>query len=227
MSDTWTDRLSEYLDGELSSTERRQLEAHLATCNECAETLADVRTVRARARSLEDRLPAADLWPAIAARIRAGREQRETPPSVPHRRVVRRGITFSVPQLLAAGIGLVTVSAGGAWLALGSGPAPPVGSPPGIVAAAPALPVALAGPGYDRAVAELQALVQAHEGDLDTATVRVLRESLSAIDQAIADAQAALAVDPANGYLAVHLADAMRRKLDLLRRAAQITTAAG
>ncbi len=32
MNDQWTDRLSEYLDGELADAERVALEAHLASC---------------------------------------------------------------------------------------------------------------------------------------------------------------------------------------------------
>ena len=43
MTDTWNDRLSEYLDGELTPGERVALEAHLATCRECAATLAELR----------------------------------------------------------------------------------------------------------------------------------------------------------------------------------------
>ena len=39
MSDRWTDRLSEYLDGGVEAAERAELEAHLADCEECAATL--------------------------------------------------------------------------------------------------------------------------------------------------------------------------------------------
>ena len=63
MKDQWTDRLSEYLDGELGAAERAALEGHLATCAECGATLAELRRVVARARALDDRPPTADLWP--------------------------------------------------------------------------------------------------------------------------------------------------------------------
>ncbi|PYP99161.1 MAG: hypothetical protein DMD34_00150, partial [Gemmatimonadetes bacterium] len=39
MKDQWTDRLSEYLDGELAGSERTALEAHLASCGNCRATL--------------------------------------------------------------------------------------------------------------------------------------------------------------------------------------------
>src|SRR2546428_10841804 len=69
MTDQWTDRLSEYLDGELTSPERTAFEAHLASCDACRTTLDELRRVVTNARALDDRPPAADLWPAVAARI--------------------------------------------------------------------------------------------------------------------------------------------------------------
>src|SRR2546430_8462046 len=66
MSDTWMERLSEYIDGTLAETERGALEAHLAGCAACRTALDELRRVVARARALDDRPPATDLWPAIA-----------------------------------------------------------------------------------------------------------------------------------------------------------------
>src|ERR687896_254863 len=103
MSDQWTDRLSEYLDGELKGSERAFLEAHLERCEDCQETLAGLRRVIVRARSLEDRPPAADLWAGVAERIGAPARAAVVP--------IRRRFTFSLPQLLAAGIALAVLSA--------------------------------------------------------------------------------------------------------------------
>ncbi|MGH7644281.1 MAG: anti-sigma factor family protein, partial [Gemmatimonadales bacterium] len=72
MTDQWTDRLSDYLDGHLATAERAALEVHLPDCAACRSTLAELRRVVMRARTLEDRPPAGDLWPGIATRI-AGR----------------------------------------------------------------------------------------------------------------------------------------------------------
>src|SRR5690242_6390457 len=69
MKDQWTDRLSEYLDGDLTPAERTTLEAHLAACGTCRTTLDELRRVVARAQALDDRPPAADLWPGIAEHI--------------------------------------------------------------------------------------------------------------------------------------------------------------
>ncbi|HEU4334737.1 MAG TPA: zf-HC2 domain-containing protein, partial [Candidatus Eisenbacteria bacterium] len=67
MTDRWTDRLSEYLDGTLALGDRHELEAHVATCAACAEALEDLRRLVALARALpaDDaaRLPHDDPWP--------------------------------------------------------------------------------------------------------------------------------------------------------------------
>ena len=50
MTDKWNDRLSEYIDDELTPDERAQLEAHVASCAECAVTLDELGHSWAEAR---------------------------------------------------------------------------------------------------------------------------------------------------------------------------------
>jgi hypothetical protein len=210
MNDQWTNRLSEYLDGELDRGERTALEAHLATCGHCYATLADLRDVVARAKSLEDREPATDLWAGIRAGMTPARGAGVSLPA----RASRRRFSFSVPQLLAASIALVLFSGGGAWLAFKPDAAAVTPRPgPG----GPITPVTWT-TGTDLAVAELQDALTRNESRLDTATVRVVRQNLAVIDRAIAEARAALQRDPRNTYLNLHLANTMRRKVELLRR---------
>jgi predicted anti-sigma-YlaC factor YlaD len=45
MSDTWSARLSEYLDGTLTPAETRALERHLPECDACRAGLAELRSV--------------------------------------------------------------------------------------------------------------------------------------------------------------------------------------
>jgi hypothetical protein len=78
---------------------------------------------------------------------------------------------------------------------------------------------------FDHAVAELEQVLAERRDRLDTATVRVLEQSLRTIDRALAQARAALATDPNDPYLNAHLADTMRRKLNLMRRAATLVAA--
>ena len=226
MKDQWTDRLSEHLDGELSEAERAALAAHLDTCADCRATLAELRRVVARAQALDDAPPARDLWPAIARRI--GASAPLVVDIAEHR--MRRRISFTVPQLVAASIALIMMSSGVAltWLSRRSvtpSPTPgairDAGSPsdPGTAPVQPVRwPVATT-QNYDAAVAELEAMLATHRATLDTATVRVLEKNLAIIDRAIAEARTALAADPNSAYLNHHLARTMRRKLDVLRQA--------
>lgn len=226
MTDQFTDRLSEYLDGLLPDAERESLELHLVDCADCRTTLADLRRVVARARGATDRAPG-DLWPGIAARIGA-----TGTPVVPIERArTRRGVLLTVPQLAAAAVLLIALSGGAAWALLAArSPAPsaPVAAAPvsGVVrTAASGLP-ARAELSYSTAVSELERTLAAGRGRLSPRTVAVLEANLARIDQAIADARKALAADPANAYLNAHLADAMRQKIDLLQRAAVLADAA-
>jgi hypothetical protein len=83
-----------------------------------------------------------------------------------------------------------------------------------------------AAPGYDAAVADLERVLEQGRGRLDTTTVRVLEQNLRVIDRAIEQARRAVAADTANAYLNSHLAETMRWKLDLLRQAATLVSAA-
>ena len=216
MTDTWNDRLSEYLDGELTPDERTSLEAHLATCRECTDTLAELRAVVARAGALVPRAPETDLWPAVAERI-------DAPPAVvPFLTRSRQRISFTVPQLVAAGLALMVVSGGGVWVLNHGGRATEMQH---LSAADPAvLPASFADPHYDEAIADLQQTLQDGRAQLDPETVKILESNLDAIDKAIDQCRQALAADPANLYLHNHLADARQRKLALLRRAVEMVS---
>jgi hypothetical protein len=216
MNDQWTDRLSEYVDGELATGEQTALEAHLATCADCRATLEELRRVVARAKSLKDREPTSDLWPGVAQHIRGGRvADRLVRPD-------RRRFSLTVPQLIAASIALVLLSAGGMWVALHQ--PPPVRTEYTPRPDGTARPVVWTGR-TDAAIAELQDVFERNKGRLDTATVRVVQQAFATVDRAIAEARAALEVDPGNAYLNLHLADTMRRKVELLRRINAIATA--
>lgn len=229
MHDTWTDRLSEYVDGELGAAERIALEAHLDSCDACRETVVMLRGVQLRARRLADRAPTRDLWPAIAAMIGPESPVRERRPVQPPAR--RRRYIISLPQLAAAGIALAVLSGGTVWL-LGKGGPAPVEAPvvAGTRAPAPPAPVVAnasvrAERTYDAAVADLQAVLDAGRSRLDPHTVAVLERNLAVIDSAVSEAQRALAADPADAYLNSYLARTMRRKVELLRQAATLVSA--
>jgi tetratricopeptide (TPR) repeat protein len=227
MPDQFTDLLSDYLDSELASDERARIEAHLDGCDECRMTLSDLRAVAARAAALADTPPDIDLWPDVATRIGALANPGESAPQAASVRTIRpaaRRISFTVPQLVAAGLALMLLSGGTAWLGRMGGSRtdfePVAAQDDSRVQDARALDVY-----YDQAIADLQKTLDAGRGRLDPETVRVLESSLQAIDDAIEQCRRALVADPSSVYLNTHLANAQRRKLMLLRRATALAAA--
>jgi anti-sigma factor RsiW len=220
MNDQWTNRLSEYLDGELDDAQRIELESHLAACDACVTTLAELRQVVGRAHALDDRPPVRDLWPGIATRIGVSTDELAS-------RRARRRISFTVPQLVAASIALIAVSAGVARVASHRPtritPAPD--APGGVVVQTAMFDKADSS--ADIAVDQLRlALAEGQRtGRLNPMTAHKLEHSLAVIDSAIAEGRRALASDPQSAYLNHHLADTMRHKLEFLREANRIATA--
>ncbi len=224
MSDLWTDRLSEYLDEELSAEERAQVEAHLERCPECRQVLQDLEGVVGRAFRLVDREPRADLWPGVQGAIRESRVV-----DLASRRKPARRFSFSVSQLVAAAAALVLVSGGTAYLVAASRQQDTgLATIPQVLQSNPEVkPVVFDRRGRaDSAITELQRILDQESGRLDSTTVRVLTENLALIDRAIGQARKALESDPQNPYLNDHLARTMRKKIEVLRRAADLAQAA-
>ena len=80
---------------------------------------------------------------------------------------------------------------------------------------------------FDAAVTDLERILREDRDRLDPRTVLVIERNLQAIDDAIREARMALNDDPANTYLNSHLADARRRKLELLRHVTTLASAGG
>jgi negative regulator of sigma E activity len=237
MTTHWIDRLSEYHDGELSADELASCDAHLAECADCCEALDGLRGVLAAARADRETLPDADLWPGILARIDSGSAEAEPdntklwgrPSARP-----RRQIVFSLPQLALAASLLIAVSAAVAYVAAGraNGPQPiatvarelPIQAMAETMLApsSDATPANFADAAFDLAVSDLERTLVEQRTSLDPRTIVIIERNLAVIDEAIRQARAALDADPANTFLNSHLAEARRRKLDLLRRATSI-----
>jgi tetratricopeptide (TPR) repeat protein len=229
--DSFSDRLSEYLDGELDAHERAAVDRHLAACEDCRLTLDELRGVVDRAGRLHDRMPANDLWTGIAQHLDAKPHGTGV---LPFRRVrVPRRFSFTLTQLAAASLTLVVMSGGLVWLARSGDPRAdfaPVSAtadPADAVAAPGVRPANFADAHYDEAIADLQRTLTSGRETLDAETVRILEDNLDAIDRAIDQCRQALAKDPANLYLNSHLAEARQRKLALLRRATALASLAG
>ena len=227
----WTDRLSDYLTGDLSETERDSVEGHLSECGACRRVLEELRDVVARAGSLGGIEPPRDLWGGIAATIMAPAptlvDDDAKVIALPtadsgagvDERVGRPRLTFTVPQLAAASIALVVTSALGTWLAspgLGVQAAGPGGSSEidgvSMVTQEVDLPEGLA-----EELSTLESVLTEARTTLDPNTVRVLERNLAVIERAIEDSRSALAQDPGNEFLSDHLTRVYERKIEYLR----------
>jgi anti-sigma factor RsiW len=124
MHEEWTDKLSDYLDGELSEAESRAVDAHLRDCAHCAGVLNDLKRVVARAQAAGQaaRPPQADVWGGIAERIDARRAPAAAAGldgPVGKVAAIRGGASrhfaFTLPQLAAAAALVAAVSGGIVW----------------------------------------------------------------------------------------------------------------
>src|SRR5260370_21296552 len=108
MNARWTDRLSEYVDGELGVADAAALEAHLPSCGDCRATLEELRRVVTRAGKLDDRPPVADLWPEVATRIGLSPVAQRVAARAAGRAL--RPAVVTRPHLLAASLARVLLS---------------------------------------------------------------------------------------------------------------------
>jgi hypothetical protein len=221
MHDQITERLSEYIDGELTARERAMVDEHLADCAACRTVLDELRGIVLAATRLPVTRPETELWTGIEQRVAASDVAR-TSRFVPR---PSRRFSFTAPQLVAAGIALMFLSGGAVYLTRPQQVPLPAVMASGDSGSGPnAMLVRLADPQYDGAVADLERTLELGRKQLDPETVRILELNLGAIDAAIEQCQQALEADPANAFLSNHLVSARQRKLALLRRATALTT---
>jgi anti-sigma factor RsiW len=212
------EQLSAYLDGDLAGEDLARAEAHLAGCAECRTELEGLRRLVRRAAALDDRPPERDLWAGIARQI-ATPGTADVIPFAPR----ARRFAFTMPQLAAAAVVIMALSAGAAMLLQPrSGAGPVAAAPRPVVVSTVMHPGDATVASYDSVIGDMEHLLDSHRSRLDTATVRIVEESLHEIDTAILQARAALAKDPNNRYLNGHLQRSLDRKLDLLRTAATL-----
>jgi hypothetical protein len=199
------DRLDAYGRDTLPAAETVAFEGHLSGCVFCAELLesvaAPVAGTVALPRSVD---PGADLWPEISARLTPRRS------AIPGRLVLPRWL------LAAAAVLLVSLSSGITAIVLRGGPAVPVPAEPARLGAQEAE--------YAVAAADLTRTLEQARGRLAPATIATIRRNLATIDSALAESRRALARDPDNSDLEELVLTAWRQKVDLLRRAAALST---
>lgn len=231
--------LQDFWEGLLDPEAEAEVRTHLESCARCRQELDDLSELMNDLRALPTAAdPTRDLWPQVAWRtqerseIEASVEPAEGQDRLGETRAPGRGagpgnrtqvsrrISLPAWQLLAASIALIVISGGSVWAVLSGRPValdsvvPRGGSMSQMVGWEEAYGE------YDQAVADLEAVLEKGREVLDPETIRVLEENLQSIDRAIQDAGDALMNDPASTLLQRFLADNLRKKVDLLRRAA-------
>ena len=170
-----------------------------------------------------DEMPARDLWPGVAARIREHQQ-----PVV----ATQRFVTFTIAQLAVAATLLIAVASGLTWVVARPPADPAVSNGPVIQAygvpeeetGGQIVQANFADAQFNAAVSDLEQILRDERDRLDPRTVVIIERNLRAIDAAINESRMALNDDPANPYLNSPLADARRRKLDLLRHATSLSS---
>ena len=228
--------LEEYLDGELPERAVARLEERLSSELELRRRLEALQAYRTSMQALprEATVPAG-VWDGIREAIDADNRvgaadvialgKDGTP-------VGRRRFAFTVPQLAAAALVLVSLGGAGMWTLAMSGANPDVVDPAvgrvGVTAVSTeartlADRMLLE---YEASAAELQAIVDEGSSVLSDQTLQIVRQSLATIDQAIDEARTALEADPGSEMLNRILWYNMQKKLDLLRNTAAAVQAA-
>lgn len=225
-------RSNDYVEGILTEDSTREVEAHLAACEECTVHVERLRSLLADLADLPtEAAPSRDLWAGIHARMEKS-EKAGTGEPQPLRQGSPHGarrISFSVGQLMAASVALAILSGGSVWMALYGGSR--VDSPAAVAVSdiagsdgtrsgniLPAMQAATTE--YDQAIASLESVLERGRGLLDAATLATIQTSLDAIDHAIEEARQALESDPNNDLLNRLLIKNQQSKLRVLRQVA-------
>lgn len=228
--DAFDAMLSDSLEGTLDATRQAALERHAHECIRCGALLGDLMAITTQVRSLPDLVPARDLWDGIAARIEAPvvtlPARRGAGPLWRRRPAAWIGAAAAALVVATAGITYVATQAfdhSTVTSVAATTPATPAATGPARLAGtigAPATRQLRPEQVYDREIGALAAILQQRRAQLDTSTVRVIEHNLQIIDAAIAQSRAALAKDPASGFLSDQLNNALDQKVELLRTVA-------
>jgi hypothetical protein len=182
-----------------------------------------------------EELPSRDLWQGVAAQIGSTDLSRSSAPVAPLT-ARRRSLTLSMPALALAASLLIAVTSGLTYLATRPPSAATTASQEPVIQAfgvpddqsgQQIVQANFADAQFNAAVTDLEQILRDERDRLDPRTVMIIERNLKAIDAAINEARMALDDDPANPYLNSHLADARRRKLDLLRTATTLASTGG
>lgn len=220
--------LHDYLDGELAAAEVEALEAVLRDDPDLRRQLDALSEAVVLMNELptEARVPEA-VWATVQSKIGGG-----GPRVIPldQKRRDSRAPTMSWSQLAAAAIVLVALTGSVTWFFAQSPPSPVAEATGEIPDVVPVAVADLSGSGelfeeYEAGTAQLEDILTQGAGVLSPETLDIIRQSLTAIDEAIEEARVALENDPGSPVLGRILKNNMKEKLELLRETAAVIQA--
>jgi anti-sigma factor RsiW len=228
--------LDDFVGGDLPPREERDVRRHLMQCESCRAEEQALRALLDEAAALPDEIvPERDLWKDIAPRLQSrGSLVEESPENLTEVRVIGPRPARPLPWWMAAAaaVALVVTTSFATLQFSGRGETEPTTiasqqarQPQGAVRGGTPTALAAFRPAeqdYEKAISELEAVLQTQRGRMAPQTAATLEANLRIIDQAIAESRAALAADPNSAELTHMLSDAYDTKLDVLRQAVSL-----
>jgi anti-sigma factor RsiW len=212
--------LADFVDGEIDAATERLVERHLEECPDCRALVADLRTVRAAAFTLDRQEPPPSILASLQATIAADRAA--TPPA----RWPNTPAAWGVWLAAAAALVLFTSMSVMPLLRQNS-PDPPASSAEPAVAGTALVDsveadLKAAEAHYEKAIQGLEQIARSDSRELDPQVAAVLQKNLQVVDQAIGESRAALQDQPANPNVQASLFEAMRSKVSLLQQTVEL-----
>ena len=214
--DRYRSLLGDFVEDSLRGPERREVEAHVKTCESCRATVEDLAEIRKAAASLGRLSPPQAVWERVQDSIRSQSVERGSrgtslsslsggaQPLFPSRPTDGRLLRLLLVSLGALGLTY--------WLGFLPGQAPPEGSPEWVSAE-----LQLAEGHYQNAIRGLETIVAEGQSTLDPEVTAVLGQNLALIEDAIVESRAAARGEPANLAAGQSLLAALWQKLSLLQ----------
>ena len=193
-------KISDYVDNELNSTEKQLLEKHLDGCSECQKLHEDFKKIKADALGLAEFSPAGQMWFKIASGIKEKQNEVLRPTRIRKRRFVfspnSLGWVVSAALLLVIIVGAVTI--------VPQLRAPASGSEQYVVSK-----LEEAEHYYQKAIEALWEAVSAQKESFDPQLYAVFQKNLNIIDESISACKEAVlsrpnSLDSRNYLLAVY-----------------------
>jgi len=202
--------ISEYIDGDLDATKKKQLDAHCARCADCQKLLEDFRTISAGAKNLDTYPPPENTWGKIRDRMTSGGQGVLT--LAPHKQA-----WFGFPRLsyvlsavlLVAFISLVIIYGPRYWS--GQATIPELENTNYTLAK-----LEEAEHHYQMAIKALSEAAMAQKEQLDPQVAEVFRTNLELIDRSIDACRQAVLNNPSDIESRKFLLAAYKEKTDLL-----------